>query len=101
MKKNTTKKKGKDAAALKHKSGNVREEIIEIVSNLSKIPKDKIEKYNSENFSELGMDSFALIEIIYAIENAFDINIPQDSLAKVKNIDDLVELITQLTKKNV
>ena len=46
------------------------------------------------------MDSFALVEIVFAIENTFDISIPQDSLAKVKNLDDLVALIQKLLKKN-
>ena len=98
----TKKDKEKPAkkAKVKKSDQEIKREVIEIVSNLSKIPKEKVEKYNSENFTDLGMDSFALVEIVFAIENTFDISIPQDSLAKVKNLDDLVALIQKLLKKN-
>lgn len=75
-------------------------ELIEIVSNLSKIPKENIEKYNDRSFTELGIDSFSLVEIIFAIENKFEIDIPQDSLATIKSLDDLAALIQTLSKKN-
>jgi acyl carrier protein len=97
--KNNKEKSAKKAKS-KKQDKDIKKEIIEIVSNLSKIPKEKIERCNSENFTDLGMDSFALVEIVFAIENTFDISIPQDSLAKVKNLDDLVALIQQLLKKN-
>jgi acyl carrier protein len=96
----SAKEKTVKKAKAKTQDRDIKKEIVEIVSNLSKIPKEKIEKCNSENFADLGMDSFALVEIVFAIENTFDINIPQDSLAKVKNLDDLTALIEQLLKKN-
>ncbi|MFA5008427.1 MAG: acyl carrier protein [Candidatus Omnitrophota bacterium] len=79
---------------------DIKVEVIEIISNLGKIPKENIEKYNKESFTELGLDSFSLVEIIFAIENKFEIDIPQDSLATIKNLDDLVALIQKLSKKN-
>lgn len=79
---------------------DVKAELIEIISNLSKIPKENIEKYNDRSFAELGIDSFLLVEIIFAIENKFEIDIPQDSLATIKSLDDLTALIQKLSKKN-
>ncbi|MDD5583920.1 MAG: acyl carrier protein [Candidatus Omnitrophica bacterium] len=79
--------------------GEIRKEVLEIVSNLAKLPKEKIEKYNKDDFNELGLDSFTLVEIDFSIENTFDIDIPQDSLPGIKNFNDLVTLIQTLVKK--
>ena len=79
---------------------DIKAEVVEIISNLAKIPKENIEKYNKESFTEIGLDSFALVEIVFAIENKFEIDIPQDSLTTIKSLDDLVALIQKLSKKN-
>lgn len=76
-----------------------RKEIINIISKLTKITEDTINKNSSAHFTESGIDSFALVEIIFEIENKFDISIPQDSLISVKNVDELVELVGKLRKK--
>ncbi|MBU2103005.1 MAG: acyl carrier protein, partial [Candidatus Omnitrophica bacterium] len=67
--------------------------------NLAKLPKDKMLQYNRENFTDVGLDSFTLVEIVFSIENTFDIDIPQDSLPGIKNLDDLISLIEELVKK--
>ncbi|MDD4182203.1 MAG: acyl carrier protein [Candidatus Omnitrophica bacterium] len=78
---------------------NEKVEIIKIISKLTKIPEDNINKNSNMHFSETGIDSFALVEIIFEIENRFDISIPQDSLVSVKNVDGLVKLAGKLRKK--
>ena len=76
---------------------NITKEIIEIISNLGKIPKERIDP--KEHFTAAGLDSFTIIEIIFAIENKFEIDIPQDSLASIQNVAELVLLTKQLLKK--
>lgn len=88
------------AKAEKPKLSSVRAEIVEIICNSTKISRETIEKYSKEPFSQSGLDSFALVEIIYAIENRFAIDIPQDSLITVKNLEDLVVLVMRLNQKN-
>lgn len=76
-----------------------RKEIIKIISKLTKIAEDTIDKNSSVHFTESGIDSFALVEIVFEIENKFEISIPQDSLISVKNVDDLVKLVAKMRKK--
>ncbi len=93
----------KEKAAKKEPSVNAgageRQEIIKIISKLTKIAEDTIDKNSSVHFTESGIDSFALVEIVFEIENKFEISIPQDSLISVKNVDDLVKLVAKMRKK--
>lgn len=94
---------GKEKSAKKQVSGDTgafeRKEIINIISKLTKISEDTISKNSNVHFTESGIDSFALVEIVFEIENKFDVSIPQDSLISVKNVDDLVKLVAKLRNK--
>lgn len=94
---------GKEKSAKKQISGDAeaseRKEIINIISKLTKISEDTINKNSNVHFTESGIDSFALVEIVFEIENKFDVSIPQDSLISVKNVDDLVKLVAKLRNK--
>jgi acyl carrier protein len=74
----------------------MKNEIIEIISNLTKISKEEID--SKEAFVNAGIDSFSVVEIVYAIENKYEIDIPQDSLLGVQNVDDLVALVKKLVE---
>jgi len=82
------------------KNLNIKTEIIKIIHKSTKISKEVIEKNIKAPFSEMGVDSFALVEVIFAIENRFAITIPQDSLLGVKNLEDLLILIEKLIHKD-
>lgn len=102
MNKESSSKKPKTKAKVKSKSKDrsdeeIKNEIVEIISNLGKIPKERIDL--KEHFTAAGLDSFTIIEIIFAIENKFEIDIPQDSLASIQNVGQLVELTKQLLEK--
>ena len=72
----------------------IKNEITEIISNLTKIPKEEMD--SKESFVNAGIDSFSVVEIVYAIENKYEIDIPQDSLLNVQSLDDLVALVKKL-----
>jgi len=101
MKKKTSKPKSKKEQKIKTvlSEEQIRQQLLEIISNLGKISKETIEKSNKENFSQLGLDSFTLVEIVFSIENTFDIDIPQDSLTSLRTFDDVLRLVTDLVKK--
>lgn len=69
-------------------------EVKEIISNLTQIAKEDID--SREPFINSGIDSFNLVEIVYAIENKYEIDIPQNKIATVRNLDDFIELIRSL-----
>jgi acyl carrier protein len=42
---------------------------------------------------DLGLDSMAVIELVYRIEDAFDIQIPDDDLPKLTTVEQVVNYI--------
>jgi len=77
---------------------NLKSEIIEIISNLTQTDKENID--SKVSFADSGIDSFRVVEIVYAIENKYEIDIPQSDLLKVQCIDGLAELVGQLLNSN-
>lgn len=49
---------------------------------------------------DLGVDSLDIIDIILELEDFFNIEILDDELYYVKNVNDIVRLICEKTKKN-
>lgn len=49
-------------------------------------------------FKDLGFNSFAQVQLICAIEDAFGIDIPNTAIKSVKNLSSAVKLIKRLIK---
>ena len=47
----------------------------------------------NSDIADLGIDSLAMLEIVAAMERELDVMLPDDSLAGVVTVSDLVELI--------
>jgi acyl carrier protein len=47
-------------------------------------------------FAELGIDSLDGINILFAVENEFNINIPDDAAQNIKSVRDVVDGIAKL-----
>jgi acyl carrier protein len=47
-------------------------------------------------FEELGIDSMDAVEILFALENEFDINIPDEEVKTVRNVRQMVEGVERL-----
>ncbi len=81
----------------------IKQNIIAIVAEYTDVSPEEFDEVTS--FDELGIDSLSLVEIVFDIEEAFDIKIPQDNELSENNIDlssfnDLVALVTQLITKD-
>lgn len=50
---------------------------------------------------DLDLDSVDVMELIEAFEDKFHVEIPIDSLPKLKTVEDLVRLIHPLVQKNI
>ena len=42
---------------------------------------------------ELGVDSLMAMEVMVAVDKKYKINIPEDEFAKIKNVDDTVQVV--------
>ncbi|MFN7544131.1 MAG: acyl carrier protein [Acidobacteriota bacterium] len=68
--------------------------IIRVIAETQKISPDSIGA--EATFEELKFDSLDGINILFALENEFDINIPDDSAREIKSIPEMVAGIEKL-----
>ncbi len=73
---------------------DLTDRVVKVIAATQKIPADTIKPEST--FAELKIDSLDAIEIIFALENEFNINIPDDSAKDIKTIADLVNGIQKL-----
>lgn len=71
---------------------SVKETVLEILSKRLVVGPDKI-KVGSNLRDELGMDSFTTVEVMFEIEDKFEIEIPEADLLKVTTVKDVVDYI--------
>ena len=48
------------------------------------------------DFQQLGIDSMDAVEILFALENEFDISIPDDDVRSVRNVRDMCAGVEKL-----
>ena len=53
---------------------------------------------NSRLVEELGADSLDVVELIMAFEDEFGISLPDEEIAKMKSVGDIVNYISKLKK---
>jgi acyl carrier protein len=70
--------------------------VIAVMAATQHIPEDKIDVEKS--FQELGIDSLDGINILFALENEFDINIPDDAAKEIKTVRDMIEGVRKLVE---
>ncbi len=71
----------------------VFEKLADIISTRTKIKKEDI-TLESDFELDLKLDSLDIVELIMAIEEEFNINIPDEDIQKLKTVKDAVEYIS-------
>ena len=73
---------------------NITQKVIDIVTREEGLPPSVVRP--DSTFAELGVDSLDALNILYAIEQEFEVEIP-DSLAKnVTNVAQIVEVLASV-----
>ena len=67
---------------------------IDIIAKSKSIPADTISL--ASTFDELNIDSLDKINISFEVEEAFNIEIPDDALGSIKTVGDMVNGVTKL-----
>jgi acyl carrier protein len=70
---------------------------IEIIAKSKSIPPESITL--ASNFDELNIDSLDKINISFEVEEAFNIDIPDDALGSLKTVGDVVNGVIMLREK--
>jgi acyl carrier protein len=75
-------------------SDPVAEKVIATLSSVKRIPAEKITL--DSNLQEMGIDSLDVFTLLFELENAFKISIPDDDVRSIKTVNDIVEGIKKL-----
>ena len=51
------------------------------------------------SFEELGIDSMDGVNIVFALENEFDINVPDEEVKNIRSVKDMVEGVRTLIQQ--
>ena len=75
-------------------SDELTQRVLKCIATSKRIPLDQV-AIDSE-FQQLGIDSMDAVEILFALENEFDISIPDDEVRHVRNVRQMVEGVEKL-----
>ena len=70
------------------------EKVRGIIASTQHLPQEKVTA--DSTFQELGIDSLDGINILFAVESEFNINIPDDAAQSIRSVRDVVEGIAKL-----
>ena len=75
-------------------SEELTERVLKTIATSKRIPVEQV-TIDSE-FQQLGIDSMDAVEILFALENEFDISIPDDEVRNVRNVRQMTEGVEKL-----
>lgn len=75
-------------------SDDLVQRVLKSIATSKRIPLETV-KIDSQ-FQELGIDSMDAVEILFALENEFDINIPDDEVRSVRDVRGMCEGVERL-----
>ena len=75
-------------------SDELNQRVLKVIATSKRIPLETV-TIDSE-FQQLGIDSMDAVEILFALENEFDINIPDDEVRQVRNVRQMCEGVARL-----
>jgi acyl carrier protein len=67
----------------------VAEKVISTLASVKRIPADSIKLDTS--LQDLGIDSLDVFTLLFELENAFKISIPDDDVRSLKTVNDIVD----------
>jgi acyl carrier protein len=68
--------------------------VIKVIADTQHMPIEKIKPQST--FAELAIDSLDGINILFAVENEFNVNIPDDAAQSIKSVHEMVDGIAKL-----
>jgi acyl carrier protein len=79
-------------------SDQLTQRVFNCIAATQRISPEKVTIDSS--FEELGIDSMDGINILFALENEFDITIPDEQAKQIRSIRDMVDGIRDLVEQN-
>lgn len=75
-------------------SDELIQRVIKVIAATKRIPIESVTA--DSDFVQLGIDSMDAVEILFALENEFDVSIPDDEVRSVRGIRQMCEGVERL-----
>jgi acyl carrier protein len=75
-------------------STDITYRVRKVIADTQHIPLETVK--DDSTFEELTIDSLDGINIVFGLENEFDVSVPDESLKQIRSVPDVVEGITRL-----
>ena len=75
-------------------SDPVAEKVIATLASVKRVPTENIKL--DTNLQEMGIDSLDVFTLLFELENAFKISIPDDDVRSIKTVKDVVDGVKKL-----
>ena len=75
-------------------SEQLTQRVLKVIAATKRIPPEQVTA--DSEFQQLGIDSMDAVEILFALENEFDISIPDEEVRNVRNVREMVEGVDKL-----
>jgi acyl carrier protein len=75
-------------------SDELIQRVLKVIATSKRIPLQTVTI--ESDFQQLGIDSMDAVEILFALENEFDISIPDDEVRGVRNVRQMSEGVEKL-----
>src|SRR5580704_13328026 len=79
-------------------SDELTQRVLRIIAETQR--KDPAQVTIDSSFEELGIDSMDGVNIVFALENEFNINVPDEEVKNIKSVRDMVEGVIRLIEQN-
>ena len=79
-------------------SDQLTQRVLSVIAATQRISPERVTIHSS--FEELGIDSMDGINILFALENEFDITIPDEQAKQIRSIREMVEGIQKLVSES-
>jgi len=74
---------------------NIRKRVLSVVSNFPKVKAEAVNE-NSQFENDLGLDSLDSVEMVIALEDEFQIAIPDDDADKIRSCQEAIDYIDNM-----
>lgn len=75
----------------------ITEKVLDLIASVKKLPREKLSV--DSTFEELAMDSLDAINLMFEIENAFNISVPDEEAKSIKNVRQLIDQLEKILAK--
>jgi len=75
-------------------SNDLTQRVISVIAKTQRIPAEKISP--DSTFEELGLDSLDSVNILFALEEEFNVNIPDEAAREIRSVRQVIDGIAAL-----